>query len=194
MKINCNYCGKEIDDTELNCPYCGAPVENSQRSGSGEPETIEELKQWYIDHNLPPENVTRFFIGKDVKEKRAFGIYYDSNTGDYVVYKNKADGSRAVRYSGKDEKYAVNEMYQKLKQEVTNQKARNKQVGSQQTEPKQDKNRVLKIIIILAILFTLGLLWYYFISTPDSGYYSYGGNTYYYYQDDWYAYDDNSDS
>ena len=35
-----------------------------------------------------------------------------------MVYKNKADGSRAVRYSGPDEAYAVRELYLKLKSEV----------------------------------------------------------------------------
>ena len=38
------------------------------------PKTIEELKQWYIDRNLPAERVTRFFIGKDYKGSKAFGI------------------------------------------------------------------------------------------------------------------------
>ena len=39
------------------------------------PKTIEKLKQWYKDMNLPHEPVTRFFIGKNVTYKRAFGIY-----------------------------------------------------------------------------------------------------------------------
>ena len=58
--------------------------------------TIEELKSWYIARKLPPEETTRFFIGKNIKEPRAFGIYQDGNK--FIVYKNKADGSRAVRY------------------------------------------------------------------------------------------------
>lgn len=44
------------------------------------PKTIEELKQWYVDHKLPDENITRFFIGKNYTEKRAFGIYKDEQT------------------------------------------------------------------------------------------------------------------
>ena len=59
------------------------------------------------------EDVTRFFIGKDIKEPRAFGIYENSN-GEFVVYKNKEDGSRAIRYTGTDEAYAVNELYYRL--------------------------------------------------------------------------------
>mgnify|MGYP004510202489 CR=1 FL=1 len=42
------------------------------------PKTIEELKQWYNDMNLPSETTTRFFIGKNVTYKRAFGIYQDT--------------------------------------------------------------------------------------------------------------------
>lgn len=87
-----------------------------------ETKTIEELKQWYIDAHLPPENITRFFIGKNCKEKKAFGIYKDTNTGHFVVYKNKANGVRAIRYEGFDEAFAVNELYLRLKQEIANQK------------------------------------------------------------------------
>ena len=89
------------------------------------PKTIEELKQWYVDRNLPAENVTRFFIGKDYKGAKAFGIYEDEETGKYIVYKNKADGSRNIRYEGTNEEYAVNELYKKLKSEIYNQKNNN---------------------------------------------------------------------
>nr|MCR5107274.1 glycosyltransferase family 39 protein [Lachnospiraceae bacterium] len=120
----CDFCNAQYDDSLDNCPHCGAP-NSSVRRGEGVPRTIEELKKWYTDHNLPPEETTRFFIGTDYKKPKAFGIYKDGNSGDYVVYKNKADGSRAVRYQGKDESYAVNEIYQKLKDEIARQKGRN---------------------------------------------------------------------
>lgn len=66
-----------------------------------QPKTIEELRQWYIDKNLPPEDVTRFFIGKNILEPKAFGIY-ENEFHEFVVYKNKADGERAIRYQGPD--------------------------------------------------------------------------------------------
>ena len=47
-----------------------------------------------------------------------FGIYRDED-GEFVVYKNKSDGSRAVRYKGLDEAFAVNELYEKLRSEVS---------------------------------------------------------------------------
>ncbi len=90
-----------------------------------QPKTIEELKLWYAWHNLPPEEVTRFFIGKDITEPKAFGIY-KNEWGEYVVYKNKASGERAIRYQGRDEAFAVNEILQRLRDEIASQKARNK--------------------------------------------------------------------
>ena len=125
MKIKCEYCGGYISDTDERCPYCQAANSNLKRIGNEVPKTIEELKNWYIEHNLPSEEVTRFFIGKNINSPRAFGIYFDDNTGNYVVYKNKSSGERAIRYEGKDESYAVNELYIKLKEEIINQKENN---------------------------------------------------------------------
>ncbi|MBP5600792.1 MAG: hypothetical protein J6X48_11065, partial [Lachnospiraceae bacterium] len=85
--------------------------------------TIAELADWYKARKLPPYETTRYFIGINYKEHRAFGIYEEN--GEFIVYKNKDDGSRAIRYQGKDEAYAVNELYLKLKSEILNQKARN---------------------------------------------------------------------
>ena len=123
MKIRCDYCGAMIDETSVRCPNCGAPLSGADRTSDEQPKTIEELKAWYEAHHLPPENITRFFIGKNIIEPKAFGIYQDS-TGDYVVYKNKSTGERAIRYKGSDQAYAVNELYQRLKAEIVDQKAK----------------------------------------------------------------------
>lgn len=122
MKIQCKYCNTYVSTSEETCPYCGAVNDGFQRTANKQPKTIEELKQWYTDRKLPPYSVTRFFIGENRSEAKCFGIYQDFN-GDFVVYKNKADGSRAVRYAGKDEAFAVNELYMRLKDEIVNQKA-----------------------------------------------------------------------
>lgn len=121
MKITCEYCGGFLQDTEEFCPNCGAVNKNVMRSADGIPKTIEELKAFAISKNLPLEQM-RFFIGENITEPRAFGIYKDEY-GNFVVYKNKSDGSRIVRYEGKDEAYAVNELYQKMRTEVMEQKA-----------------------------------------------------------------------
>ena len=125
MKIKCDYCGNFISDTDEKCPNCLAPNEHLKRTGNEVPQTIEELKKWYQEHNLPPEETTRFFIGKNIQEPRAFGIYKEDETGNYIVYKNKDSGDRSIRYEGKDEAYAVNELYLKLKEEILHQKSIN---------------------------------------------------------------------
>jgi len=207
MKVKCDYCQQLVDETEKSCPHCGAPLPTANRTANEQPKTIEQLQEWYKARNLPPENVTRFFIGKDVKEARAFGIYKNS-AGDFVVYKNKSDGSRAVRYQGADEEYAVNEIYQKLKIEIANQKGKN--ANRNTTRSSNSKNN--KSDSFLSELFYL-ILWAFmkpvgfgvlaiiiaifiaiFDHSPSEGYYRYQGNDYYYQDDSWYMYDDYSDS
>lgn len=122
MKITCEFCGIEYDDTLEKCPSCDAVNKFVRKSTMKNPTTIEELKKWYKANNLPPYEVTRFFIGCDYKNPRAFGIFKDENTGIVTVYKNKDNGQRAVRYEGTDEAYAVNEILTKLKEEVIIQK------------------------------------------------------------------------
>ncbi len=85
-----------------------------------QPKTISELQEWFEANGFDYYK-TRFFIGMDFKEPKAFGIYKDGS-GDFVVYKNKANGERAVRYQGPDEKHAVNEIWQRFNQEIVNQK------------------------------------------------------------------------
>ncbi len=125
MKITCPYCGTLFDDTKTHCPSCGAVNSAVVRTTSDQPLTIAQLQQWYKDRGLPPYKTTRFFIGEDYRGARAFGIYKDTKTGNFVVYKNKDNGKRAVRYEGTDEAYAVNELYQRLKQEIIQQKQHN---------------------------------------------------------------------
>ena len=122
-KVKCQYCDSYIDDALEKCNVCGATNEHHRRIADGTPKTIEELQQWYVARNLPPEEITRFFIGKDIKEPKAFGIY--KHNGRVTVYKNKANGERAIRYSGTDEAYAVNELYLKLKEVILRQKSLN---------------------------------------------------------------------
>lgn len=181
MNVKCDYCGSMVDETSQNCPICGAPLSGVNRTSSEQPKTIEELKAWYTAHNLPPEEITRFFIGKNITEPKAFGIY-KNDVGDCVVYKNKANGERAIRYQGADESYAVNELYQRLRAEISDQKAHNS--GKKDNK----KNRwgcgiitaIIAIMAVVAIASNDGV--------PD-GYYKYNNTEYYNQNDKWYQYD-----
>ena len=188
MKIKCHYCDNTYEDTLAQCPYCEAPNPSHQQV-KGQPRTIEELKQWYKDRNLPPYEVTRFFIGEDHKGARAFGIYCDPRSGKYVVYKNKDDGSRAVRYEGDDEEYAVNELYQKLKDEIVHQKAR--QGGtSTSASTKKMKGKIETALVVGVIIGGLAVS---ALGHRHDGYYNYNGTTYYNYDNSWYYYDNDYD-
>lgn len=203
MKIKCEYCGTYYSDVNTNCPSCGAPNVGTPRTGNRIPRTIEELRAFCKRYNIPVDKL-RFFIGEDYRSPKAYGIFRDSD-GNYVVYKNKADGSRSVRYRGPDEEYAVNELYQKLKTEFANRRNAEARAASQSQSgttytvmPKGRKN--LKgcraFVIVMAFMFTfwiivgvIGMMFSSFSSSPSTGYYSYGGDYYYNYHDDWYYYD-----
>lgn len=191
MKIKCSYCGSLISDTDEVCPNCGAPNEGVTRAAEGVPKTIEELKRFCASHNMPLEKM-RFFIGVDYKEPKAFGIYKDEN-GDFVVYKNKADGTRAIRYQGKDEVYAVNEIYQKLKSEVLLRKEKNS--GSKNIisspKPRRKKPDFSWLIVLLVVGLIVGGAVFAVLNdhSPSSGYYTYDDSYYYYDNSSWYYYD-----
>lgn len=183
MKVRCNFCDNMIDETAEQCEFCGAPNERLTRVGKGVPKTIEELQEWYKAHNLPAYETTRFFIGIDYKGARAFGIYKKED-GDVVVYKNKGDGTRAVRYEGSDETYAVNEIYTKLKQEISAQKS-----GQTKSRPTTRKKRGIPITVIIVIAIILIGVAVSMIDSCGNGYYYYGGNNYYNHSGTWYIYD-----
>lgn len=201
MKIICPYCNTPFNDNLENCPSCGAQNSAVVRKHGKTPLTIEDLKQWYQDKGLPPYSVTRFFIGENCTQPCAFGIYCDIDSGNFIVYKNKDNGQRAVRYRGTDEAYAVNELYQRLKQEIVNQKKVNAQRKGSANKPVKRKKRVsLGLILGLGIpasFILMALISLIFTDTPRDGYYTYN-QTLYYHMDhvqpkdrsDWFWYDE----
>ena len=199
-KVKCDYCGSYINDIEEKCPSCGAVNPGHLRVSDGTPKTIEELKAWYKSRGLPPEYVTRFFIGQNIKAPKVFGIYEEN--GMFIVYKNKSDGSRVIRYQGTDEAYAVNELYLRLKEEILNQKSLNlekRRIGNRPgpsvynyDKPKRRTSKLKMVLLtvmlscvfvptILTSLYTmLDLAFYisreqgYYVTTTSDVYYSDG--------------------
>ncbi|MCR5664106.1 MAG: zinc ribbon domain-containing protein [Oscillospiraceae bacterium] len=192
MNILCDYCGQKFDSVNSVCPHCGAPSDGLIRDSSFKPRTIEELKNFCASHHMPLEKM-RFFIGEDYKYPRAFGIYQDE-WGNFVVYKNKADGTRAVRYQGRNQEYAVSEIYEKLKSEILLRKQ--KQGGVSRSVPESASRSsglsgsAIKLgffAIVAAILIAVSV---FKSKNPNRGYYQYNNDTYYYQSGDWYYYDD----
>ena len=169
------------------------PVDDAaaQFTSAGVPMTIEALKA-FCDRNGMPLEKMRFFVGVDYRQPRAFGIYRDGD--EVVVYKNKADGSRAVRYQGQDEAYGVKELYDKLLQECHN---RNIWPGGKPREVVQAERRTrrktfLIVAVVVAVIIAIGIVA--FVAEQRAhrydGYYRYGiDDTYYRYGDSWYYYD-----
>ena len=215
MKIQCEFCGSFIEDTDEKCPNCGADNIHLIRAGAGIPKTIEELQEFCKEHNIPLEKL-RFFIGEDYQGAKAFGIYKDDN-GNFVVYKNKSDGTRAERYRGHDEAYAVNEIYQKLRSELNDRKdagtivKKNTSGYSKQSEkpvadestysadgasPQQGRGGAVWLIIAAVVLIGIivGICMLFracykeIDSYPNYGYYYYDDQTWYYDGDVWYVY------
>ncbi|MBR5420732.1 MAG: hypothetical protein IK115_06245 [Lachnospiraceae bacterium] len=200
MDVKCGYCDSFFDDTLEKCPNCGATNENIRRISDGIPKTIAELQQYCVDHKVPVQQM-HFHIGEDYKGAKAYGIYREGEK--VIVYKNKADGSRAVRYSGKDEAYAVNEIFQKMRTEYNGHKEAN--AGRQQMSPQKQaeraayqqklaqrrkenrKNRILGITIL--VLVGIFLIIAIANQKPGYGYYNYK-NEYYYQRPNgsWYLY------
>ena len=190
MKIPCEYCGQMISETAQTCPHCGAANSKVKRTAYGVPATIEELRAYCQYHNLPLKDM-RVFLGEDYRGAKAFGIYRDENTGNFVVYKNKADGTRAVRYEGSDEAYAVNELYMKIRERVSEQKRHMGAKGSKATDRVSKiliKSFIIQLIVIMLVPVIMLTGW--FVSGPSRGYYVYRGNTYYYDSSSWYEWDD----
>lgn len=201
MKIKCDWCGSWINDFDQVCPNCGGVNNNYNRHANGVPQTIEELKAWAEERNLPLEEM-RTFIGEDYKGAKAFGIYKDETDGTFVVYKNKEDGTRAVRYKGTDEAYAVNELYQKMKERVAVQKAHQQPKAAQpahSTQTAAQKKSYKKATRLLFSMLLIGILLIFVAAAfalagngPSTGYYTYGNQNYYYYHGNWYEWENDS--
>lgn len=195
MANYCEYCGTKLPEGCTLCPGCGAPVDSG---GKNVPKTIDELRAFAAWHRLPLQDM-RFFLGEDYPGPKAFGIFQAAD-GDFVVYKNKSDGSRAIRYKGPDEAHAVNELYLKMKAEVINQRraqagpaAKGRSTGSGKSASSGNKALLRPLVICLALAAAVTVFRTARALKNQNGYYHYNNNYYYSQQDDWYRYDDELD-
>ncbi|MBR1558640.1 MAG: zinc-ribbon domain-containing protein [Clostridia bacterium] len=190
----CPNCGAALAPEQSFCPNCGtalAVATDYHPETGAAPRTIEELRLYCEYHHMPLEKM-RFFVGVDYKQPRAFGIYRDG--GRYVVYKNKDNGSRAVRYDGPDEAYAVNELYAKLLDECHK---RNIWPGGKPKEVAEREKKSKRNFVILVVVLALAFAVFSFLAVrhenrvhAHDGYYRFNDDALYYrYGDDWY-YDD----
>ena len=199
MKIFCEYCGSELKNTDEECPNCGAKNPNFQRTVKGTPKTIEELKAYCESKNLKLDRM-HIHIGEDFREPKAFGIYKNEKNGHFVVYKNKADGQRAVRYDGTDEAYAVNELYMKIKDLLMDAKTATSGKSSSGTRRSASKKTpvLYYIICIFFLIVIVGALVFACIAAMIdkryNGYYEHKGTTYYRHGSYWYEYDEDTES
>ena len=193
----CAYCGTALAAGDEICPSCGAPnphfTPGGGTAGTRKPRTIEELRSFCASKGMPLEQM-RFFIGIDEHSPRCFGIYRQGDR--FIVYKNKSDGSRAVRYDGPDEAYAVSELYEKLLEEHRLRQGGNTRSGrsSASSGGRRPGSRITTVIVIIAIL----VIFLYQsmggkLGHRKDGYYRWGEDTYYRYGSSWYVdsgYDD----
>ena len=193
---NCAYCGTAMAREDEICPSCGAPNPSfapGSEAGTGtrKPRTIGELQAFCDSKGMPLEKM-RFFIGVNEPSPKAFGIYREGDR--FIVYKNKSDGSRAVRYDGPDEAYAVNELYLKLLEEHRLRKNGSAGGGTRSGGTRRRSgSKLTTIIMIVLVVYFLFLLVSGRGSHRKDGYYSTGNGLYYRYGSSWYMDSDYGD-
>lgn len=147
-KLRCDYCGSFIEETMDTCINCGAVNKNRKRYASTVPQSISELKSWYKSQAVSPSNYIKFYIGMNVFHTGSIGIYEEN--GEYIVYANTRDG-RVIIYKGKDEAYAVHELYIKMVECIIF--VHNSIL--KQNERKNTKTGIAVVIALVLVIFVL---------------------------------------
>lgn len=196
------------EDAEEFCPLCGAPVvmeeETLEQDNTPEqevvPETIAALRELCVSRSVDAES-RGFFLDSNREHHGGYGIYLD-NDGDFVFYKNHSSGEKSIRYKGKDEAYAVRELYGRMKKDgcfpltvKKNQPKENSSHGHHRSGSSGKHRRVQRkkrVVIAVALLLVLAVsaaavyVWY--ANQPKDGYYHYHDDYYYLQKGSWYCY------
>ena len=162
--------------------------------------SVSDIKYLAEKNNMPLEQM-RFFPGTDYREPRAFGVYQDTETGEWVVYKNKDTGERVERYRGFDEEFAAQELWEKMESEMNKRIDKYNGAGSRSNAPatvrhnspakkKEDKISALSVAVIIGICVLAIISHYKERKNRHNGYYRHNDSTYYFQGGDWYWFDD----
>ena len=182
--------------------------------------SLQEYRDFVQQHNIPLDTI-RFALGEDKgHEPRWFYIYKDRFTGEWVVAKNKSDGSTAERYRGNDEAKACQILFDKMQEEFDKRQPKKSSTAINQSSPNTAGKRNVKklrkslfmgllssnltiYLIIFLILFIYSKFFYEEPpKRPGQGYYKFQhtyddglevDDLYYYLDDSWYYYDDEYD-
>ena len=150
--------------------------------------SVEELLQRAAKRHIPLEKM-RCFVNKDSQEPHCFGIYQDEYTGNWIVYRNRMDGSRSIRYSGPNEARAAYELWIRIKAEIGPRRG-----GSHRWRTKMKKaKKIIKAVLIALIVAGIGVYAYIEYKKPRRGYYVYDDSLFYYQNSAWYYFDDYND-
>ncbi len=149
--------------------------------------TLAELQACCEERRLPLDKM-RFALDVDKgHEPRWFYIYLDDMSGEWVVTKNKSDGSRVERYRGYDEETAVQIFADKMEEEANKRGLTlglpiHQEEGSAEQDIQEDyeeaeepgaslgwvrKNLSIAIILIVAAL--VGVVWIFTMHAPTRG-------------------------
>ena len=196
------------DATEF-CPLCGAPVAPEEKSepeaSPAQPETaprtVEELLALCASFEADPA-AYHFYIGEDEKDAVGYGLFVDE-FGDYVFYHNHRNQQRSIRYKGRDEAYAVGELYRRMKEarvfyrpvsrqeeggERRHHHSHSGQSGRQRRKARRIRLAVaIGAAVVVCCVAAVVLRWR--ALQPKDGYYHCQGRYYYLQQHQWYAYD-----
>lgn len=184
-------------------------------------QSIEDINELAARYGMPLERM-RFFIGVNNTEPKCFGIYQD-DAGYWVVYKNKANGEKAIRYRGRDEAEACQIIWDKIEDEIRQRKkdadwwqhqhdlATDSEYAAEYeremekrvlrpnygTRKKKKKASPMTIAVTTAAIVTLlagSLGVFSSASHPHTGYYTHNDDLFYYQYPSWYIWDVYSES
>lgn len=155
--------------------------------------SVKEYQDFVKKHNLPLEKM-RFALERKY-DKRWFYLYYDPTLDEWIVAKNKDDGTTAVRYRGPSEATACQILFDKMEDEA---RKRGYLGGYSTANPKSRKKGLdaPTIIMWVTIVLVIGIaVMYALLSSSGEGYYvkRASGQVYYYMDDNYYYYDDTYD-